>query len=376
MTANTKIWRALEPGGRERAVAEAARMLRDGGIVAFPTETVYGLGADAADTAAVERIFAAKGRPADNPLIVHIADTGQLDALVLPYGELAGRLMERFWPGPLTLVLPVRPGAVSPRVTAGLDTVALRMPHHDLALRLIAEAGRPIAAPSANSSGRPSPTEAAHVIDDLNGRIDGIVDGGPTGVGVESTVVEIAGPGSVRILRPGGVTAEQLRETADEVLLDPALGLGLPSVSLQPGEEPSASWREDEAAEAAHGAPRSPGMKYAHYAPRGVMELVQGEPSAVRAYILEAVEEARRRGERTGVLTYEERAAGYDADAVIVCGSLARLETAARRLYGSLREFDARGIDRIWAEACPQTGIGLALLNRLAKAAAHRIVRV
>ncbi len=214
-------WQIDAAAANAGGLVEAASILRAGGTVAFPTETVYGLGADARSTAAVEQIFIAKGRPADNPLIVHIAELRQLEELVLPYGLLAKRLMERFWPGPLTLVLPVKPGAVSPRVTAGLDTIAVRMPAHPVALALIAAADCPVAAPSANRSGRPSPTLASHVLADLDGRIDGIVDGGAAGVGLESTVVEIDGD-AVRILRPGGVTAEALREIAAHVAYDTA----------------------------------------------------------------------------------------------------------------------------------------------------------
>lgn len=201
----------------------AAACIRQGQTVAFPTETVYGLGADARSTAAVEAVFVAKGRPSDNPLIVHIAHRDQLDTLVTEVNDTAEALMAAFWPGPLTLVLPVRPGAVSPRVTAGLDTVAVRMPDHPVALQLIAAAACPVAAPSANRSGRPSPTLAAHVREDLDGRIGGIVDGGPTGVGVESTVVQVGDDGTVTILRPGGITAEQLSAVAARVATDPAL---------------------------------------------------------------------------------------------------------------------------------------------------------
>ncbi|WP_245640193.1 L-threonylcarbamoyladenylate synthase, partial [Paenibacillus dakarensis] len=184
-----------------RALEEAGRVLAAGGTVAFPTETVYGLGADAANTDAVEQIFAAKGRPSDNPLIVHISELSQLDGLVLGVNETERRLMDAFWPGPLTLVLPVKPGAVSTRVTAGLDTVAVRMPDHKVALALISAAGCPVAAPSANRSGRPSPTLAGHVYEDLAGAIDGILDGGPAGVGVESTVVQASQDGAVTVLR-------------------------------------------------------------------------------------------------------------------------------------------------------------------------------
>ncbi|WP_407669863.1 L-threonylcarbamoyladenylate synthase [Paenibacillus albus] len=369
---NTMLWQVSGTAPQAGELAEAADLLREGGTVAFPTETVYGLGADARRTEAVERIFTAKGRPSDNPLIVHIADAAQLAELTLPLAAeaaaLAERLMARFWPGPLTLVLPVKPGAVSPRVTAGLETVAVRMPAHPVALRLIAESGCPLAAPSANRSGRPSPTLASHVRDDLSGRIDGIVDGGAAGVGLESTVVEIVDGDSVRILRPGGVTAEALREVAAHVVYDAVAA---------PGAGTGESEGEGEGSSAADAAaPRSPGMKYAHYAPQGLMQLVKGEQDAVSAYIQAETVAARARGERTGVLAFAEHAARYDADCVLVVGSLAQLETAAYGLYGALREFDARGVQRIWAETCPEHGIGHALMNRLAKAAGHAVVRV
>ncbi|MBE0340807.1 threonylcarbamoyl-AMP synthase, partial [Paenibacillus sp. 28ISP30-2] len=278
----------------EKGIREAAVLLQAGETVAFPTETVYGLGADARSTEAVESVFAAKGRPSDNPLIVHISDPAQLDGMVTKVNDTARALMNAFWPGPLTLVLPVIPQALSPRVTAGLDTVGVRMPDHPVALRLIAEAGCPLAAPSANRSGRPSPTLAQHVREDLEGRIGGILDGGPTGVGLESTVVQAGDDGTVTILRPGGVTAEQLAAVARAVELDPALA------AASPGEDADSP------------APRSPGMKYTHYAPRGRLSVVQGPSSAeVTGWIRAALAEASARGERTAVLAFDEHAAGY-----------------------------------------------------------------
>ncbi|CAH0118097.1 Threonylcarbamoyl-AMP synthase [Paenibacillus sp. CECT 9249] len=384
---DTRLWSVASGASAdsESAIREAAAMIEAGGTVAFPTETVYGLGADARNTQAVDRIFQAKGRPSDNPLIVHIAGREQLDELVLPYGETARRLMARFWPGPLTLVLPARPGAVSPRVTAGLPTVAVRMPAHDVALRLIAAAGCPVAAPSANRSGRPSPTLAAHVREDLAGRIDGIVDGGPTGVGLESTVVELIGE-RVNVLRPGGVTPAELREVAGEVTLEPALDA---ASDTRPEEAVARerTGRDGDAVQSrnapradnqtAEPAPRSPGMKYAHYAPRGAMRIVKGAaPERVSAWIQAELDAARRRGERTGVLAFDEHAGAYRADLVVSCGSLRALETAAQRLYAALRSFDEHGIGFILAEACPEEGIGLAVMNRLVKAAGHRIVEV
>ncbi|MGQ3482061.1 L-threonylcarbamoyladenylate synthase, partial [Paenibacillus sp. TY11] len=245
-----EIWAGQARIAAEKGIREAAVLLQAGETVAFPTETVYGLGADARSTKAVEAVFFAKGRPSDNPLIVHISDAAQLDGMVAEINDTARALMNTFWPGPLTLVLPVVPQTLSSRVTAGLDTVGVRMPDHPIALRLIAEAGCPLAAPSANRSGRPSPTLAQHVQEDLEGRIGGILDGGPTGVGLESTVVQAGDDGTVTILRPGGVTVEQLAAVARAVVLDPAL-------AATPGEDADSP------------APRSPGMKYTHYAPRG-----------------------------------------------------------------------------------------------------------
>ncbi|UKS31324.1 threonylcarbamoyl-AMP synthase [Paenibacillus sp. HWE-109] len=338
------------------SLAEAAMLLREGETIAFPTETVYGLGADATNTEAVERIFKAKGRPSDNPLIVHIADRTQLSGLVEMESVTLDhqRLMDVFWPGPLTIVLPVRTGGISPLVTAGLATVGIRIPDHPVALELLREAGLPIAAPSANSSGRPSPTLAEHVRDDLDGRIGGLVDGGATGVGVESTVIQLA-DGELYILRPGGVTAEQLRSV-------------LPNLRMHEPE------REDVGASET---PRAPGMKYTHYAPQGFMHIVQGDHAeAVMAWIQQDIRAARARGESTGVLTFEERASQYDADLVIACGSLSEPASIAHGLYAALRQFDQQGIAYIVAEGCPEVGIGLAIMNRLRKAAGHRLVRV
>ncbi|MFC5451451.1 L-threonylcarbamoyladenylate synthase [Paenibacillus aestuarii] len=347
---------AAERESSDHVIAEAAALLRDGETVAFPTETVYGLGADASSTAAVERIFKAKGRPSDNPLIVHIADSEQLADVVAPGSVEAAhrKLMEAFWPGPLTIVLPVRTGGISPLVTAGLTTVGVRIPDHPVALRLLRAARCPVAAPSANRSGRPSPTLAAHVREDLDGRIGGLVDGGATGVGVESTVVQIVA-GELFVLRPGGVTTEQLRAV-------------LPDVRVHEPE------REDVHASET---PRAPGMKYAHYAPQGYMFVVQGDhDDEVIAWIQQDIDAAQERGESTGILTFAEHASRYRADLVLSCGSLSRPETIAQELYAALRRFDEEGIRYIAAEACPETGIGLAIMNRLRKAAAHRLVRV
>lgn len=340
------------------AFQEAAALLRHGRTVAFPTETVYGLGADARNEQAVSSIFTAKGRPSDNPLIVHIADRAQLDELVENVDELTEQLIREFWPGPLTLVLPVRAGVLSARVTAGLNTVAVRMPDHAVALRLLAEAACPVAAPSANLSGRPSPTTAGHVLEDLEGRIDGVLDAGPTGVGLESTVVETSPGGKVTILRPGGITAEQLMAVP-----------GVKAVLVDPGLQEGAN------ATAGITAPRSPGVKYTHYAPRGTMYIVEGASAdAVSARVRSEMTEATERGKRVAVLAYDEHLGAYPHQCVYSLGSLAAPEQAAQRLYSLLRRCDDEGMDLILAEACPPKGIGAAVMNRMLKAAGNRII--
>jgi L-threonylcarbamoyladenylate synthase len=330
-------------------IQEAASLIKAGKTVAFPTETVYGIGCDARSGQAVEAVFAAKGRPNDNPLIVHVADMEQMDGVVDTSNEIARNLMERFWPGPLTVVLPVKPGAVSSAVTAGLNTLAVRMPDHPVALSLIRASGCLVAAPSANRSGRPSPTRAEHVTDDLDGLIDGIVDGGPTGIGLESTVIEIVGS-HVHILRPGGITIEQLREVVPVVTLDSALITEVP---------------------------RSPGMKYTHYAPKGEMTVIKGSSQdKVSEWIQREIDAAAKRGERTGVLTYKEHAERYHADVVIPCGRWNHPEETAHELYHALRKFDQEVVGFILAEACTEEGVGLAVMNRLMKAAGHQVVQI
>jgi len=364
----TKYWPALD---EHTGLQEAAAALAAGGVVAFPTETVYGLGADARNSVAVARIFEAKGRPSDNPLIVHLASEDMLHPYVQSVNDVERLLMERFWPGPLTLVLPVKPDSVSPLVTAGLDTVAVRVPGHPVARRLIAESGCPVAAPSANLSGRPSPTAASHVMDDLDGLIDGVVDGGVTGVGLESTVVRVQGD-VIHILRPGSITREQLQA---------AVGNG---VLVAPGEQdaddPAAVGNRGADGEAAAEAPRAPGMKYRHYAPRGTMELITGDdPARVVAAVREAAARARQSGaSRIGIVACQEHAAQYEgaADELLVCGSRGSPESAARQLYATLRQCDRLNLDAIVAEGFTEAGIGEALMNRLRKAANGRERRV
>lgn len=373
----TKYWIApTEYNPQHEAIVEAAAMLRQGEQVGFPTETVYGLGADARNTAAVEGIFAAKGRPSDNPLIVHIADMGMLEELVVQVDPVSRKLAEAFWPGPLTLILPLRPGVLSPRVTAGLDTVGVRMPDHPVALSLITAAACPVAAPSANRSGRPSPTLAEHVREDLGGRIAGLLDGGPTGVGLESTVAMAGSDGRVHVLRPGGISPAELALAAGCAVVVAAADAGHPP---QPGAAPGAD--APQPAGAAEFRPRAPGMKYTHYAPQGELTVVgdgHAEPARVAERINQLLHEAHAAGQRTGVLVPAEHAAYYRgaADLVIPCGSLADPAATGRELFAALRRFDEAGVTRIYAEAYPADGIGLAVMNRLLKAAGNRILDV
>ncbi|GIN90837.1 threonylcarbamoyl-AMP synthase [Siminovitchia terrae] len=325
-------------------VVEAAHYLKEGEVVAFPTETVYGLGANALTDKAVAKIFDAKGRPADNPLIVHIANVDQLDLLTKEIPETTIKLMDEFWPGPLTLIFKRKPNAVSSLVTAGLDTVAVRMPDHPVALALIHTAGVPIAAPSANKSGKPSPTMATHVLADLEGLIAGIVDGGPTGVGLESTVLDCT-PEVPVILRPGGLSKEEIERVIGQVDQDPA---------LQHSES----------------SPKSPGMKYRHYAPSAPLFLADGD----KEWIQELIDQKRNSGTKVGVLAPKESASFYNADVVAVCGSRSNLKSVAHTLYQALRSFDEKNLDMIYAEVYPVQGVGAAIMNRLEKAAAHRRV--
>jgi len=330
----------------------AAHYLQRGMQIAFPTETVYGLGADATNDEAVLGIFKAKGRPSDNPLIVHIAQIEQLSALANISYELEEKLMDRFWPGPLTIILPVKANVLSKHVTAGLNTVGLRMPDHPISLALIAESKKPIAAPSANRSGRPSPTQAKHVYEDLNGKIAGIVDGGMTGVGLESTVVVVENEATIRVLRPGGITKEMIEHACPEA-----------NIIVEADEETQE-------------APRSPGMKYTHYAPKGSLTIVKGHIDKVASYINSKIADANM-PHKVGVLTFDEHVSHYNNQArIISLGSKDRLDQASSRLYDALRTFDEYQVDIIWSEATHKNGLGYALMNRLVKAAGHQIIQI
>lgn len=329
-------------------IEEAGRVLRAGGLVAFPTETVYGLGANALDEKAAARIYAAKGRPSDNPLIVHIAGREQLSSLVTEITETADRLMDAFWPGPMTLIFPKKP-AVPYGTTGGLDTVAVRMPSHPSALALIAAAGVPVAAPSANTSGRPSPTQAEHVMEDMDGKIEMVLDGGPVGIGIESTIVDLTGPVPM-ILRPGYITREMLEQTVGPVEVDPAV-----------------------AGEAAPGVrPKAPGMKYRHYAPKVPMILVRGGPEGVVRTIRRLAGEEDAAGGCAGILCTDETKDQFPQGICRSVGSRREPQSVAHNLYAVLREFDGLGVTKIYSEVFDETPLGRSVMNRLSKAAGHQ----
>lgn len=331
-----------------KEIGRAAEILRSGGLVGIPTETVYGLGANGLDPTAVRSIFQAKGRPQDNPLILHIPDPSWLERYCRDIPETAWHLARRFWPGPLTMVLRRAP-SVPDEVTAGLDTVGMRCPAHELCRAVIEAAGVPVAAPSGNTSGRPSPTSVSDMLEDMNGKIEAILDGGVCQVGVESTIIDLTCI-PPRLLRPGGVPLEELRAVLGEVELDPAI--------LRPmgeGEKP-----------------RAPGMKYRHYAPKAPVTVVKGSPARSAAYILEHLSPTYW----DGVICFDEFADWYPGHPVERLGGALDHWENARRLFHALRAMDEAGVKRIWAQSPDTAGMGLAVVNRLDKAAGFHIVEV
>lgn len=326
-------------------IERAGRVLANGGLVAFPTETVYGLGADAFNEKAVKRIFEAKGRPSDNPLIVHLSDKSEIKKIAREIPESAQRLIDAFMPGPFTVILKKQP-CVPDCVTAGLDTVAVRVPSLHAAHRLIECAGTPVAAPSANLSGKPSPTMAEHVIADLDGRVDCIIAGGACDVGVESTVVDVSGENPI-VLRPGGITFDEIKSIAPNAQIDEHV-----LRSAETGEKP-----------------RCPGMKYKHYAPDAEVIVVVGEKDAVKIKIDELI--MKKRSQKTGVLTMYDNE--YDADIVLRAGQGNR--EYAQNLFSRLRQFDDLGAEVVFAEFCEKDGYGLAVKNRLYKSAGNRVIK-
>lgn len=321
-----------------------AEIIQSGGLLAIPTETVYGLGADGLNPEAVRRIFEAKGRPQDNPLILHIPDAGWLERYCEEIPPEAYALAERFWPGPLTMILKRKP-LVPDVTTGGLDTVGVRCPDHPVTLEIIRAAGVPVAAPSANTSGRPSCTTAAHVREDMWGKIDGIMDGGPCAVGVESTIIDLTATPH-RLLRPGGVPLEALEEVLGPVSVDRAV-TGL----LGQGEQP-----------------RAPGMKYRHYAPQAPVTVVAGPPEASAAYI------AAHMGEKSGIVCFREFLDRFAGHVTCELGPAEDRAEQARRVFDALRRFDGTDVTEIWAQCPDSRGLGLAVENRLKKAAGFHVI--
>lgn len=339
----------LDGGSKEKeAIKEAGEIIRNGGLVAFPTETVYGLGGDALNPLSSGKIYAAKGRPSDNPLIVHIAEWEALDRIVSKVPETAKKLADAFWPGPLTMIFE-KSEAVPKETTGGLNTVAVRMPEHKAALEFIKEAGGYIAAPSANTSGKPSPTLAKYVYEDMNGKIEMILDGGSVGIGLESTIIDLTAKNPI-ILRPGYITKEMLEKVigcvdTDQTILD-------------------GDCKE---------APKAPGMKYKHYAPKGDLTIIAGDTDAVCKKINQLTKEKQALGEKVGVIATEETKNLYQADIIKNAGKRLDEESIARHLYQILREFDDEEVTYIYSESFQTDGMGQAIMNRLLKAAGHHI---
>lgn len=334
----------------EKNMDEAAAILRDGGLVGIPTETVYGLGANGLNEEAVAHIFEAKGRPQDNPLILHIPDASWLERYCKDIPLTAYKLADAYWPGPMTMILR-RKDIVPDAVTAGLDTVGMRCPAHPLCRAIIDAAGVPVAAPSGNTSGRPSPTTAQHMLEDMDGKIDAIVDGGPCSVGVESTIIDLTDT-PARLLRPGGITLEQLEAVLGEVAVDPAV-----TRLMGAGEQPKA-----------------PGMKYRHYAPKAPVTVVTGDPQKSAEYI------ASHAAPEDGIICFDEFLPLFtrrsETRPVMDLGPAGDKEEQARHIFDALRSFDHTSVPAIWAQCPDATGIGLAIANRLNKAAGFHIIRV
>jgi L-threonylcarbamoyladenylate synthase len=333
-------------------IAKAADIIKNGGLVAFPTETVYGLGGNALDGAASQKIYSAKGRPSDNPLIAHISDISELDALVSEVSPKARLLMDAFWPGPLTLVFK-KSDIVPLETTGGLNTVAVRYPENKVAKAFIAACGVPIAAPSANTSGKPSPTRASHVAFDMDGKIDMIIDGGSCEFGLESTIVDTT-EDIPCLLRPGAVTLGMLKEVVGEVNVDKAV-----VARLKEGEKPKA-----------------PGMKYTHYSPKADITIVKGELSAVEAYITEKADEGKAEGHNVGIIATVQTEQSYAGHKVLVIGDRTKPETIAANLFKMLRKCDFLGFDKVYVEYFDDDELGMAIMNRLKKAAGYDIVEI
>ena len=351
----TKIMDVSEEPINMEYIREASEILKSGGLVAFPTETVYGLGGDATDKEASRKIYAAKGHPSDNPLIVHIAKFSQLEDITENLPKTAKLLADAFWPGPLTMVC--NKNQVIPyETTGGLDTVAVRMPNNPVALALIEESGCMIAAPSANTSGRPSPTKASHVYEDLSGKIEAILDGGAVDIGLESTIVDLT-EDVVTILRPGFINMDMLREVVGEVRMDPGI------VYNDKGTTSGAK-------------PKAPGMRYKHYAPKGDLTIISGEEDTVVGKINQLTREALKEGKKVGIIATSETADRYPEGEVLVIGNRSDESSIAHNLYDILRRFDELSVDLIYSESFATPKMGQAIMNRLLKAAGQKTIEV
>lgn len=347
------IVRKITNTEKDREIYEkAGEILRKGGLVAFPTETVYGLGADALDAEASSKIYAAKGRPSDNPLIVHIADVNALYDLASEVPDKAIRLAEKFWPGPLTMILK-KQDKVPDSITGGLGTVAIRMPSHPVASELIRSSGVYIAAPSANTSGKPSPTRAEHVINDLSGKIDMIIQDDTVDIGVESTIIDLSEEVPT-ILRPGYITKEMFEEVIGTTIIDPAI-MG----SLKEGV-----------------VPKAPGMKYKHYAPNADVTIIEGPHDKVVNYINDAVARKEAQGHRCAVMATDETKGKYVCKDIVSAGHKDDELSVARNLYAILRDFDKQNIEYVYSESFETKNVGQAVMNRLIKAAGHKVIKL
>lgn len=346
---NTKIIKIDKDKFEVEELEEAIHILRKGGLVAFPTETVYGLGADALNEEAAKKIYAAKGRPSDNPLIIHIADKNALEVLTWEVPKVAEQLIDAFWPGPLTIIFK-KNDKVPMGTTGGLNTVAIRLPEEPISHALIKESGVYIAAPSANTSGRPSPTRAKHVIDDLNGKIDMIIDGGPVGIGLESTIIDVTS-NIPTILRPGFITKDMIETVIGEVEVDQAI--------LDSGSDIK---------------PKAPGMKYKHYAPKGDITIFEGNLEDVIMQINQRARQKIEDGIKVGVIATDETIYSYDYGIVKSIGSRRDNNSIARSMFALLREFDDLEVECIYTESFRDAGLGQAIMNRLLKAAGHHII--
>ena len=349
---NTKFYEIDENNIDIEKMQEAGDLIAAGELVAFPTETVYGLGGDALHPEAAEKIYAAKGRPSDNPLIIHIAEVSDLERVAKVVPEQAKKLAKAFWPGPLTMVV-WKKESVPYATTGGLDTVAVRMPNHPVALELIRKSGKLIAAPGANTSGRPSPTEGSHVMEDLEGRIAMVLDSGPVGIGIESTIIDLTETVPM-VLRPGYITPEMLSEVlGEEVIIDPGI------------------LAADDTTK-----PKAPGMKYKHYAPKADMVIVDGKKENVVEKITELIKDAKWKELKVAVIATEETKSLYETDVVLSIGTREEEDSIAKHMYKILRDCDKLDVDVIYSESFKTPRIGQAIMNRLLKAAGHQVIHV